>query len=285
MFNTEKTNIVVVDDDISLSNGLRRQTQRFDSEYRIHFMDNAVDVLHFLNNEHVDVLVSEVRTCDIGGVELMKFVAEYHPEVVRIILSGRIESRLALQLSKFVHQYFTKPCDPANLLERLSLVRKWQSKICDRSWVKHLNNLSSIPCPARPMKGISSRRFELDQIDISVRTKILQIANSSFLENTGYHSFGDFCVDVDDQWQSSILTELKPADPTPIRHAKPYFRLQEIFDDVNMRIAQHFGGKCEFQDTSLSQLTKQFSINENCAAQYLFAIWGIEPKSLLMQQA
>ena len=116
-----------------------------------------------------------------------------------------------------------------------------------------------------------------------MKAKILQISNSSFLENTGYHSFGDFCTDVKDQWQSSVLTEFKPASAKRFNYAMPHARLETMFNEVNLRLAEYLCDKSEFADQPLDQITDQLAEHENCAARYLFALWGIEPRSLLKQ--
>ena len=98
MINARKTSIVFVDDDLCHLNGLR-QLECSNLDCRMHFTDNLVDVLELLNNGHVDVIVSDARMPHIDGIELLKFVATYHPTVARIVLSAQMESRYALNTS------------------------------------------------------------------------------------------------------------------------------------------------------------------------------------------
>jgi DNA-binding NtrC family response regulator len=65
----------------------------------------------------VDVIVSDERMPGMSGSDLLAWVAENCPEVVRIVLTGHPTAETAIRAINegTVYRFFTKPCRPAEL--------------------------------------------------------------------------------------------------------------------------------------------------------------------------
>jgi len=112
----EKTSILFVDDDSSLLASLRRLLHRFGDDWQMEFCSSAQEALRHLQENRVDVVVSDIRMPKMDGTELMQLIAQNHPAVIRFILSGQAEKETILKLVDDVHQYFAKPCNPSRII-------------------------------------------------------------------------------------------------------------------------------------------------------------------------
>lgn len=107
------TNVVLlVDDDANLLHGLVRVLRR--QPYQIYTARSGEEALMVLKGRPVDVIVSDEQMPGMCGGDLLAWVAEHCPEVVRIVLTGRpsVETLMRAINEGAVYQFFTKPCDP-----------------------------------------------------------------------------------------------------------------------------------------------------------------------------
>jgi len=105
--------VLVVDDERAVREGLRRALRR--RALRVREADSAEQALVELDREPVDVVVSDQWMPGLDGLELLRLVRERHPDVARILLTGRPDLRLALGAVNQgeVFRLLTKPCEGA----------------------------------------------------------------------------------------------------------------------------------------------------------------------------
>jgi DNA-binding NtrC family response regulator len=65
----------------------------------------------------VDVVVADEKMPGLSGTELLAWVAEHRPEVVRIVLTGHatVETAIRAINEGGVYHFFTKPCNEFEL--------------------------------------------------------------------------------------------------------------------------------------------------------------------------
>jgi len=102
---------LLVDDDAHLLHGLARVLRH--QPYQIYTARSGEEALMVLKGRPVDVIVSDEQMPGMRGGELLAWVAEHCPEVVRIVLTGRptVENLIQAINEGAVYQFFTKPCD------------------------------------------------------------------------------------------------------------------------------------------------------------------------------
>ncbi len=107
--------VLAVDDDVALLNTLRRSLR--DEGYRILTTTDPRQVGRIIEEEKVDVLLSDVEMPGLNGLELVAQVKEEHPEVVRILITGHSTMTTAMTaINKGeVFRFLTKPWDLAEL--------------------------------------------------------------------------------------------------------------------------------------------------------------------------
>jgi DNA-binding NtrC family response regulator len=81
---------------------------------------NGREALRILREEHVDVVVLDLRMPGMDGMEVLRNIKHEHPMVEVIILTGHASTKSAvdgLKLGAF--DYVMKPVDVADLLEKI----------------------------------------------------------------------------------------------------------------------------------------------------------------------
>ncbi len=183
-------NIVFVDDDPGVLEGLQRMLRSMRREWRMHFFPCAAEALAFLESEPVDVVVSDMRMPGLDGAEFLAHVKRHYPDAIRIALSGYADQELVLRAVRSAHQYLAKPCSPETLKGAIERVKALQALLGEKSLravVSDLEALPSLPSLYQEiMKELESEGASLKRVgeiiakDVGMTAKILQLVNSAF---------------------------------------------------------------------------------------------------------
>ncbi len=109
-----KHTILCVDDEIDNVEALERI---FRKKYAVLKATSAAEGLALLKKNNVSLIISDQRMPKKTGVEFLKESIEYHPDAIRILLTGYtdIESVIGAINSGEVYRYITKPWDSNDL--------------------------------------------------------------------------------------------------------------------------------------------------------------------------
>lgn len=107
--------ILLVDDEENVRFGLARVMRN--QPFEILTARTAADAMSFLQRYKIDLVVSDDKMPGMSGIDLLTWVAENSPDVVRIVLTGQatLESALRAINDARVHRFLIKPCDPVDL--------------------------------------------------------------------------------------------------------------------------------------------------------------------------
>lgn len=190
----EKLNILFVDDEPLILEGLRNRLRKYRKRWNTHFVTSGQEALELLNESPMDVVVSDMRMPQMDGAALLSEVQRLHGDAIRIVLSGHAELEEAMRVMPVAHQFLTKPCD-ANQLEDIidracNLQRLLKNEEL-QAIVTGIDNLPAVPCTYhRLVVAIAdehSSAKDLAQIireDIGICAKVLRVANSSFFSRS-----------------------------------------------------------------------------------------------------
>ena len=106
-----KLSVLFVDDDSNLISGIRRMMHPMENEWDIFYFNAGTEVLEFLKEKQVDVIISDIRMPGIDGNQLLKTVKQNYPQIIRITLSGYAHDSMALRNARVVHQSLVKPAN------------------------------------------------------------------------------------------------------------------------------------------------------------------------------
>jgi response regulator RpfG family c-di-GMP phosphodiesterase len=148
--------ILLVDDEVAILDGLRRQLRR---KFTVHTANGGAEGLALLGSESITVVVSDMRMPGMDGATFLARAREQHPDVVRILLTGEADTQSAIAAVNQgqIYRFLTKPCPPDVLqgeigaaveLNRLIIVEKDLLRTTLRRTVKALTSTLSLAQPA-----------------------------------------------------------------------------------------------------------------------------------------
>jgi len=110
----DKKQILIADDEANLRRVLAAQLVK--DGYEVHAVENGQDAIEMLAENHVDVVITDLRMPKIDGMALLQHVVATYPDVPVIMITahGTVDTAVAaLKVGAF--DYITKPFERAEL--------------------------------------------------------------------------------------------------------------------------------------------------------------------------
>ena len=182
--------VLFVDDDPSLLDGLKRMLRSKRNSWEMTFASNAAEALASMQTLCYDVVVSDMRMPDISGAQLLSEVKKICPRSVRIILSGQADLDLIVTAIGATHQYLSKPCDAEMIKMVVDRACRSRDVLPSNDLRELVSQISSLQCQAshlaRLQRECSSGSpslavlIEILSTDIGMSAHVLQLVNSAF---------------------------------------------------------------------------------------------------------
>ena len=182
--------ILFVDDSDNILQGLKRSLRSVRREWTLKFAISGEDAIEILKNNHVDVIVSDMRMPGMNGSELLTHAQKIAPHTFRLVLSGQCEEEVIIQLLSVSHQYLAKPFEVDTIINTIREVTKAKGLVTDSALQGYIAGLSTLPSLPSLQENIqheinkeSPSHKTLQNLihgDISLLTKLSQIINSSY---------------------------------------------------------------------------------------------------------
>ncbi len=183
-------NILFVDDEINVLNGLRRMLRNRKKEWHMVFVDSGAKALELLEDMAFDVIVSDMRMPGMSGARLLTNIRGKYPRMTRIALSGYSDTEMILESIKATHLFIAKPTDAQTLSSLIERSLSIQSIIHDPELCDFISGISSLPSVPviyeKLVRILASKDASIDQVaelissDIGMSVKLLQIVNSAY---------------------------------------------------------------------------------------------------------
>ena len=183
-------NILFVDDEPFVLQGLQRMLRPFRDEWEMTFVESGAKALEHMAQTSVDVVVSDMCMPGMNGAELLNLVMKRSPKTVRLILSGHADKELILKCVGSTHQYLSKPCNPEMLKTTIRRVSSIETSFQNeklQSLVTQIDRLPSIPeLYLKLVKLLENPDSDIDEVgkiianDIGMTMTILKLVNSAF---------------------------------------------------------------------------------------------------------
>jgi HD-like signal output (HDOD) protein/CheY-like chemotaxis protein len=190
--------ILFVDDEPSVLKALQREFA--DTDHQVFVGTNAEEGLKIMESENIDILVSDHRMPSVDGLEFLRRAKKQFPAIQRVILSGSIQSRVALKAlsSGLATDYIPKPWDIGILQRKIDHLLRIRQMLKGADLLEIINSIETLPTlPAvydEFSQAVEKERpdNELALIitnDVAFSAKLLNIAHSAF-----YHLDKDLSV-------------------------------------------------------------------------------------------
>jgi len=185
-----KRNILFVDDEKPILEGLRTTLHPMRKEWKCHFATSGDSGLELLNGVEFDVVVSDMRMPGMDGVQFLNEVANRQPGAIRIVLSGYSDMTALMKSSRIAHQFMSKPCNSRKIQETIQRVIDLDDILQDdevRQVVSKLDTLPAIPeLFVQINKELDAQEPNLKLVgsmvekDVGISTTLMKVVNSSF---------------------------------------------------------------------------------------------------------
>jgi len=118
--------IIIVDDEPDLLLLLRIILTE-NTDYKVLTTSDPHQAIDWCREYHADILISDLRMPEIGGIELLKLVKEIDPNLALIIITayGTVESAVEAMRHK-AFDYITKPFRKEQILTTVEKALKWR---------------------------------------------------------------------------------------------------------------------------------------------------------------
>jgi putative nucleotidyltransferase with HDIG domain len=184
-------NILFVDDELLVLEGLKRMLRPLRGEWEMVFVENGVRALEELGKADFDIVVSDMRMPGMNGAELLAEVMKRSPKSIRLILSGHADQQLVWDSIGSTHQYLSKPCTAEDLKCALARAVQLENSLQNhpiRELVARMSHVPSLPSLyTQVLQAAKDPDICLEEIgsivsqDIGMTAKLLQLVNGAFL--------------------------------------------------------------------------------------------------------
>lgn len=111
-------NILVVDDESIIREGIQRTLSHHFPEYTVHLAAKADEAAWLLRNESIDLVLTDVRMPGMTGLELMELSRGRHPQVKWVVISAYSEFAYAREAVRLgARDYLLKPIGKEALID------------------------------------------------------------------------------------------------------------------------------------------------------------------------
>ena len=115
MSGNDKKTILAVDDEVMAAEMIE---DSLDPYYNVLLASSAVEAKSILQTSSVDLILCDQRMPKQTGIEFLTYVREYHPQVVRVLLTGysSLDDAIVALNNHCLDRYLSKPWDEEELL-------------------------------------------------------------------------------------------------------------------------------------------------------------------------
>ncbi len=182
--------VLVVDDEPLV---LRSLSARIRREPGIigYFVGSVQEALPILENEVIDVVLTDMRMPERDGCSLLREVRGRWPDAVRMVMSGHLDRQASFEAGPLAHLLLSKPCTWESLQDQLHRAAAVRTLIREATTDGALERLEALPAVntlhARLGELAQDPRVGLAQLadvvaeDPAIAARVLQVANSAWL--------------------------------------------------------------------------------------------------------
>ncbi len=190
MRSEESLEVLFVDDEKRVLDGLRRSFFDKSEDWSMRFAPSAEDALRLMDERPADVVISDMRMPSMDGAALLGEIRLRWPATVRFILSGQTNQAELMENIGAVHQFVQKPCTPDALDRAVTRTLRLAAQMEFGSRSALATSLGSLPVVPDIYRELLAALDDVDsdaemigrvvERDIGMTTKLLQMVNSAF---------------------------------------------------------------------------------------------------------
>jgi len=178
---SNKISILFVDDEQNILSSLKRLFRPL--EYSIYLASGGEEGLRVLNEEKIDLVISDMRMPNMDGVQFLEQVAKFWPGTIRILLTGYADMKSTISaINKGdIFKYVSKPWEDNDLIRTVQLGLEQKRLKEDKARLLELTRRQNVELEElnnNLEKKVTARTEELQQM-----FKMLEKAHDSLKKN------------------------------------------------------------------------------------------------------
>ncbi len=160
------------------------------NSWNLTFVANGSEALAALADSKYDILITELSLPDMEADALLAETREFHPEVVRFVLTADDHRERMLRAVSQSHQFLTKPLKMQALQMQINNSLTLRTVLTDDKLHARISQIRSLPTlPSIYNQLVAEMQSEtasmqkvagLIKQDVSITAKLLQMTNSAF---------------------------------------------------------------------------------------------------------
>ena len=110
--------LLLIDDEVGYVNVLSNRLSK--RNFQVGKATSGTEAFQVLRQKDFDVAVLDLKIEDMNGLEILKILKKMAPELVVIMLTGHGSAEAAREgIKQGAYDYLTKPCELAELIEKI----------------------------------------------------------------------------------------------------------------------------------------------------------------------
>jgi CheY-like chemotaxis protein len=224
--------VLLVDDEQSICSALHRTFKQ--NKYKVFEANSGQQALDVLNQEHIDVVISDQCMPGMKGTELLKIVKNRFPHVGRIMLSGHSDIKDLTEAinEASVNQFVAKPWNDLHLLAMAKRVSKKYSVseiMTSAESIQHKNKKVYLLNAHTIENTLTKKQITLE---LNIKNDALELKESLYYYQQTNHKAFSY---LDIMWPDFLRFEHKGI--VNMAHHSGY--LNDLFTWYLSRIAEH----------------------------------------------
>jgi len=189
-----KPQILFVDDEKNVLQGLRRSLRSMRHQWTMHFAEGGAAGLEVLQDAPIDMIVSDMRMPEMDGAQLLEKVRTEYPSTGRFVLSGQADRETTYRSIGPSHRFFSKPYDGEVFTQAVQHVLDARSSLSAEA-ITAVSRLQCVPTPEETREAFRAAMARDNQTvddvadiiasDVGLSLKVLQLTNSSYFGHGG----------------------------------------------------------------------------------------------------
>lgn len=118
--------VLVAEDEFPLLRGISRMIEKLDSDFQVVMMaKTGKEALEYLEKNSVDIVFTDINMPVVDGLQVLQYINENKPYIIRVIISGYQDFSYAQQAVRYeAKRYLIKPVDRQELYLLLQELKK-----------------------------------------------------------------------------------------------------------------------------------------------------------------
>jgi DNA-binding NtrC family response regulator len=123
-----QTKVLLVDDEVEFASALAERLQL--RNYDVKTATNALEALGIVHSYLPDVIILDLKIPGMGGIDTLKTIKKFNPEIEVIILTGHGDVQSVEEgIKGGAFEYIMKPVDIGELTSKIDKARKKRDKV------------------------------------------------------------------------------------------------------------------------------------------------------------